>query len=215
MTISNGLQTKIEELKAKQEENTSTQMELAQYNQQITQELQEAREELEAAVVKTAKSPKAANRTAEKEARKKVKELEEEAESNQVRMQRLFSTGSGELSALRKEVLKEAGSEFLQNYKTEKPKILSEIEQAKADYLKGIKKLHDLTMEETQEAYYDISRDISAADTLAREYEPGVSMHLPLLTYRANGENYVGITEEEVLKAFRSGKIEKGSVKGD
>lgn len=212
MKFSKKLNDKIAEYHALKESMEQGSRRIQEHNEKVAQQLSEAEAELKEAIEQFADDPTEENRQKENEARRKVAALKLENGGAQERSSVVFRSKSRKMDVLRREILQMAKAEARENYEANKPDALKKIEDAKEAYLLALKGLYDLTVVETQQAYYDISREIGAGN-IAKEFEPGVSMHMPLLTWRDPGYNYYGISETEVTEAFKYGIIRKGSIR--
>lgn len=211
--ISAELQTKIDEVNAKQAAFNAKVAAVQAHNETVAADLASAKLALKDAILDVSNSPNETTRAAEVEARNKVAQLEAENEGALERASAVYQSGTEEIQQLRRSVILLARQELRANYDAQKPAALQRIEMAKKEYMDSLLALHELTMVDTQGKYYDISREIGLDVELAKQTEPGVGMHEPLLTYRSPGFNYYGMFSDEILEAFKRGNLKKGAVR--
>lgn len=99
MKFSKQLQEKISELKALEEKAASSSEKIRGYNAKVADELAEAEVELKSAIAKLADNPSDANRTKEREARRRVAELQLELNGAKERENIVFGLNSGKKAA--------------------------------------------------------------------------------------------------------------------
>ncbi|WMW48980.1 hypothetical protein RFN66_08595 [Bacillus paralicheniformis] len=208
MKFSKQLQEKITELKELEEKATSSSEKIRGHNAKVADELTEAEAELKAAIAELADNPSDANRTKEREARRRVAELQLELNGAKERENVVFGLNSGKTSSLKLEILEMARDEIRANRDANEEKVLKRIAKAKQEYLEAAKAYHDLLIKDGQEKYYDLAREIGVHDRIAKQNEPRFSVHHPIYTYRDNGSNKYGIFWEEVKRAWERGTIE-------
>ena len=208
MKFSKQLQEKITELKALEEKAASSSEKIRGYNAKVADELAEAEVELKSAIAKLADNPSDANRTKEREARRRVAELQLELNGAKERENVVFGLNSGKTSSLKLEILEMARDEIRANRDANEEKVLKRIAKAKQEYLEAAKSYYDLLITDGQKKYYDLVQEIDVPDHIAQQNEPGLSVHHPIYTYRDNGPNKYGIFEDEVKRAWERGRIE-------
>ncbi|MBC8622364.1 hypothetical protein [Bacillus paralicheniformis] len=208
MKFSKQLQEKISELKGLEEKAASSSEKIRGHNAKVADELTEAEADLKAAIAELADTPSDANRTKEREARRRVAELQLELNGAKERENVVFGLNSGKTSSLKLEILEMARDEIRANRDANEEKVLKRIAKAKQEYLEAAKAYHDLLIKDGQEKYYDLAREIGVHDRIAKQNEPRFSVHHPIYTYRDNGSNKYGIFWEEVKRAWERGTIE-------
>ncbi|MGR3289095.1 hypothetical protein [Bacillus sonorensis] len=208
MKFSKKLQEKITELKALEEKAASGSERIRSHNAKVADELAEAEAELKVAIAELADNPSDASRTKEREARRRVAELQLELNGAKERENVVFGLNSSKKSSLKLEILEMARDEIRANRDANEEKVLGRIAKAKQEYLEAAKAYHDLLIKDGQEKYYDLAREIGVHDRIAKQNEPGFSVHHPIYTYRNNGANKYGIFGDEVKRAWERGRIE-------
>ncbi|EME72109.1 hypothetical protein OZL92_24015 [Bacillus sonorensis] len=208
MKFSKQLQEKITELKALEEKATSSSEKIRGHNAKVADELAEAEAELKVAIAELADNPSDSNRTKEREARRRVAELQLELNGAKERENVVFGLNSGKTSSLKLEILEMARDEIRANRDANEEKVLKRIAKAKQEYLEAAKSYYDLLITDGQKKYYDLVQEIDVPDRIAQQNEPGLSVHHPIYTYRDNGPNKYGIFEDEVKRAWERGRIE-------
>lgn len=114
MKFSKQLQEKITELKELEEKATSSSEKIRGHNAKVADELTEAEADLKAAIAELADTPSDANRTKEREARRRVAELQLELNGAKERENVVFGLNSGKTSSLKLEILEMARMKFEQ-----------------------------------------------------------------------------------------------------
>ena len=208
MKFSKQLQEKISELKGLEEKAASSSEKIRGHNAKVADELTEAEADLKAAIAELADTPSDANRTKEREARRRVAELQLELNGAKERENVVFGLNSGKTSSLKLEILEMARDEIRANRDANEEKVLKRIAKAKQEYLEAAKSYYDLLITDGQKKYYDLVQEIDVPDHIAQQNEPGLSVHHPIYTYRDNGPNKYGIFEDEVKRAWERGRIE-------
>ncbi|MGG3065156.1 hypothetical protein ABEO83_01665 [Bacillus glycinifermentans] len=208
MKFSKQLQEKISELKALEEKAIGSSEKIRGHNAKVADELAEAEAELKSAIEKLADDPSDANRTKEREVRRKVAELQLELNGAKERENIVFGLNSGKKSRLKIEILEMARDEIRANRDANEEKVLERIAKAKQEYLEASKSYYDLLITDGQKKYYDLVQEIEVPDHIAKQNEPGLSVHHPIYTYRDNGRNIYGIFWDEVKQAWERGRIE-------
>ncbi|MEK5500780.1 hypothetical protein [Bacillus sp. FSL M8-0168] len=208
MKFSKQLREKISELKALEEKAASSSEKIRGHNAKVADELAEAEVELKSAIEKLADNPSETNRTKEREARRRVAELQLELNGAKERENVVFGLNRGKKSSLKFEILKMATDEIRANRDANEDKVLERIAKAKQEYLEAAKSYYDLLITDGQNKYFELVQEIEVPDHIAKQNEPGLSVHHPIYTYRDNGPNKYGIFEDEVKRAWERGRIE-------
>jgi len=212
MKFSKELQGKIEELKSLKESLTKSDETIRSHNEKVAEELLKAKEELRAAMEAMGDDPSEENRIKENEIRRKVASLELEANGARERVSAVSSSKSMKIMALQEEVLRDAKKEILANYESKKDKTWESIAKAKQAYLEAAKAYHDLIMVDSQGKYHDLARELGTNERMTKDNDPNLSVHHPIYTYRAHGNNDYGIIEPEVNRAWRHGEIKESKL---
>jgi hypothetical protein len=115
---------------------------------------------------------------------------------------------SGRLTALADEAIEAARVEALRHFHDNYDAKLKAIEDAKYAYLQAVTGLHTLRMES-----YNLWHN-TGQETNANRLERGGNLVFPepALHYRGNARQVHGVSELEVARAYRDGKIYKSSV---
>ncbi|MEC2268520.1 hypothetical protein [Bacillus subtilis] len=208
MKFSKKLSDKVTELKALQEKYTTQYERMRAHNEKVSAELTAAEQDLAAAIEALAEEPSEENRSKEKEARRRVTELRLEAGGASERQNAIFHAGSAQISRLRAEILKLARKEIIANKTAKEDAALGRIAAAKREYLEAAKAYHDLLIIDGQKKFYELASEIGANEDVAKENEPGFSIHHPIYTDRESGANKYGIIEPEVFRAWNRGVVE-------
>ncbi|MED4830392.1 hypothetical protein [Bacillus atrophaeus] len=207
MRFSKKLTDKVTELKALQEKQSSQMEKMRDHNGKVLTDLSAAETDLSAAIEKLAEDPSEENRAREKEARWKVVEMRLEAGGAKERQDTVFYSKTAQINALKLEILQMARDEIVANKTAKEDAALERIAAAKREYLEAAKAYHDLLIINGQKKFYELASEIDASDVVAKENEPGFSIHHPIYTNRMSGKNRYGITESEVHRAWNRGEI--------
>ncbi|MGQ8920965.1 hypothetical protein ACUUYQ_03670 [Bacillus halotolerans] len=207
MKFSKKLADKASELKALQGKLADQTEGMRAHNEKVASDLSAAEQDLASAIEALAEYPSGENRLKEKEARRKVAELRLEASGAEERQDTVFYSKSAQARELRTEILELARKEIVA-YKTAKEDAaLERIAAAKKEYLEAAKAYHDLLIVDGQKKFYELASEIGANDVVAKQNEPGFSIHHPIYTNRMSGPNRYGIIESEVYRAWNRGEI--------
>ncbi|XYY59568.1 hypothetical protein ACNSPU_16940 [Bacillus velezensis] len=107
------------------------------------------------------------------------------------------------------EILELARKEIVANKTAKEDTALERIAAAKREYLEAAKAYHDLLILDGQKKFYDLVDEIGANEVVAKENEPGFSIHQPIYTDRESGANKYGIIEPEVFRAWNRGVVDR------
>ncbi|MBK4202700.1 hypothetical protein EGI09_01875 [Bacillus subtilis] len=208
MKFSKKLTDKVAELKALQEKYIVQTEGMRAHNEKVSAELSAAEQELASAIEALAEEPSEENRLKEKEARRKVAGLRLEASGAIERQDTVYRSKSAQISGLKAEILQLAQKEIVANKTAKEEDALERIAAAKREYLEAAKAYHDLLIIDGQKKFYELASEIGANEVVAKENEPGFSIHHPIYTDRESGANKYGIIEQEVFRAWNRGEIQ-------
>ncbi|MCY8375466.1 hypothetical protein P8868_18210 [Bacillus inaquosorum] len=208
MKFSKKLTDKVTELKALQEKYTTQYEGMRTHNEKVSAELTSAEQDLAAAIEALAEEPSEENRSKEKDARRRVAELRLEVSGASERQTTVFRSKSAQISGLKSEILELARKEIVAHKTAKEDAALERIAAAKREYLEAAKAYHDLLIIDGQKKFYELVDEIGANEVVAKENEPGFSIHHPIYTDRESGANKYGIIEPEVFRAWNRGVVE-------
>ncbi|MCY7811596.1 hypothetical protein MOD60_18365 [Bacillus spizizenii] len=195
MKFSKKLTDKVTELKALQEKYTTQYEGMRTHNEKVSAELTSAEQDLAAAIEALAEEPSEENRSKEKDARRRVAELRLEVSGASERQTTVFRSKSAQISGLKSEILELARKEIVAHKTAKEDAALERIAAAKREYLEAAKAYHDLLIIDGQKKFYELVDEIGANEVVAKENEPGFSIHHPIYTDRESGANKYGIIE--------------------
>lgn len=170
-------------------------------------ELTKTKAELAGATAATVAKPTADKIEAEAQAARKVKELEADIAAAQERLQAANSVHTSQLVKLADEAINVGREEAVRYFNEQRGAKLKAIEDAKFAYLDALVGLHTLRTEAHEIYRTAVDETNSArADRLP-------SPHFAELTpfYRGSRQLH-GVSEQEIVRAYKYGKIEKTSV---
>ncbi len=208
MKFSKKLTDKVTELKALQEKYTTQYEGMRTHNEKVSAELTAAEQDLAAAIEALAEEPSEENRSKEKDARRRVAELRLEVSGASERQTTVFRSKSAQISGLKSEILELARKEIVAHKTAKEDAALERIAAAKREYLEAAKAYHDLLIIDGQKKFYELVDEIGANEVVAKENEPGFSIHHPIYTDRESGANKYGIIDAEVFRAWNRGVVE-------
>ncbi|AUJ76168.1 hypothetical protein CWD84_04695 [Bacillus siamensis] len=207
MKFSKKLTDKVAELKAQKEKYIAQTEGMRVHNEKVSAELIAAEQDLAAAIEALAEDPSEENRSKEKEARRRAAELRLEVSGASERRSAIFRSKSAQINDMQTEILELARKEIVSNKTAKEDTALERIAAAKREYLEAVKAYHDLLIIDGQKKFYDLVDEIGANEVVAKENEPGFSIHQPIYTDRESGANKYGIIELEVFRAWNRGEI--------
>lgn len=173
----------------------------------LNEDMAKTRAELASATANTIANPTAAKIEAEAQAARKVKELEVDIAAAQERLRAARSTHTAQISQLADEAINVGRDEAVRYFNEQREAKLKAIEDAKHAYLTALVGLHTLRTEA-----YEIYRT-AVDETNSARADRLPSPHFAELTPFYRGVRQLhGVSEQEILRAYKYGKIEKTSV---
>jgi hypothetical protein len=171
-------------------------------------ELEDVRVQLVAAEDKTLSDPTEENVQRETGLQRKIAELTMNISAAEERERTVNVKASGRLTALADEAIEAARDEAYRHFHDNYDAKLKAIENAKYAYLQAVTGLHTLRMES-----YNLWHN-TGQETNVNRLERGGNLVFPepALHYRGNARQVHGVSEQEVARAYREGKIYKSSV---
>lgn len=192
------------------EQNDTRRRQVEEQTKQLQTELAQAQRKLEQAMDATLADPTDANMKKERELRRKIAELELDLKGAQGRKDRAFRSGTADANATARQAVnlakQEAQDAIAQYFDTVKKRI----EDAKYEYLKALVGYHQFELDVEQGIFFDTVKAVGQSNTdVQRPYVPSVQFLAPPSYYT----NYHGVVETEVSRAYKWGKITRGSVR--
>ncbi|MCC2250377.1 hypothetical protein JUJ52_10410 [Virgibacillus sp. AGTR] len=207
MKMSKELEQLLKDYQTEDKEAQQRSEKTAKQVEELTDELAETKAKLAEAVDKSLENPTDHNAQAEHELRKKVAELELQLQGAQHKKSRAFGFNTSRKKGLAKQATEKAKQEAHKYYNDKQPKAAKKIEEAKLAYLNALADYHDLAKEAAQ-----LQRDIAQQVGYQLDNSDLVS-NVSLYPFNFQGSRQVyGITEPEVLRAYKNGIIRKNSV---
>lgn len=174
----------------------------------LKSELEGVQAQLVVAEDKTLSDPTEENVQRETGLQRKVAELTMNIAAAEERARTISGKASGRLIALADEAIEAARDEAYRHFHDNYDAKLKAIEDAKYAYLQAVTGLHTLRMES-----YNLWHS-TGQETNANRLERGGNLVFPepALHYRGNARQVHGVSEQEVARAYRDGKIYRSSV---
>lgn len=172
------------------------------------QQLEEAQAELVDAQDNTLTDPTEVNVQREADLQRKIAELTTNIAAAEERSTTVSINASGRITALADEAIEAARVEALRHFHDNYDARLKDIEDAKHAYLQSIVNLHTLRTE-AYNIWFNTGQETNP-NRLEKSVKPAFP-ELPL-QYRGGSRQVHGISELEMMRSYRDGKIYRTSV---
>ncbi|API93496.1 MULTISPECIES: hypothetical protein [unclassified Virgibacillus] len=176
----------------------------------IQAELSQAQRKLEQAMDATLADPSNKNQEKERELRRKIADLQLDLQGAQGRKDRAFRSGSSDANTTARQAVNLAKQEAQDAVAQHFDAVKKRIEDAKYEYLKALVGYRQFELDIERGIFFDTVEAVNQSNTkVQRPYVPSVQFLAPPSYYT----NYHGVVETEVSRAYKHGKITRGSVR--
>lgn len=178
--------------------------------EKVQAELSQAHQQLERAMDDTLVDPSKENEEKERQLRRKIADLQLDLQGAQGRKDRAFRSGSSDANATARQAVhlakQEAQDAIAQHFDTVKKRI----EDAKYEYLKALVGYRQFELDVEQGIFFDTVQAVGQENTNVQR--PSVPILYPF-RFPSQGDNFYGVVDVEVSRAYKSGIITRGSVR--
>ncbi|AUJ25840.1 hypothetical protein [Virgibacillus dokdonensis] len=178
--------------------------------EKVQAELSQAHQQLERAMDDTLADPSEANEEKERQLRRKIADLQLDLQGAQGRKDRAFRSGSSDANATARQAVhlakQEAQDAIAQHFDTVKKRI----EDAKYEYLKALVGYRQFELDVEGGIFFDTVQAVGQENTNVQR--PSVPILYPF-RFPSDGDNFYGVVDVEVSRAYKRGIITRGSVR--